>query len=242
MKMQKLSMAAAIGTALFSASTFAAVTSTATPLGSGATDMFPGTPILQTTATPAANSAASSQGGGNAVSITFRAPVGGFKLDKLSFVAAGGAGASVQIYRVPQAGDALGAGSQGGTEADGFVNYAFSPAGLLNGGTPLPFSFDGTATQTLLTLDLTGTDEVNLVGGAVYGIDFTNTGNFFVRRGAAFYTGDSNIYQGDAAGTSRNDVANGRRDAPLALYAVPEPATLGALSLAATALIRRRRA
>ena len=240
MRTQMRIYATTVAVAAMTASSFAGVISTSTPLGSGATDVFPGTPVLQTTATPAASSTVSN-GGGNAVSITFRAPAGGLKLDKFSFVAGGGAGASVQIYRIPMAGDDLGAGSQGGTEVDGFVNYAFSPA-LLNGGTPLAFSFGGTATQTLLTLDLTASDEITLTGGAMYGIDFTNTGNFFVRRGGAFFTGDSNIYQGDAAGTSRNDVAGGRRDAALALYAVPEPASLAALGAAGTLLARRRRA
>jgi hypothetical protein len=229
----------AVFTAALSAPTLAAViTSTSTDADTTAPDVFPGTPLLATTATPDVDSTTGNGGGAN-VALTFTTGASGFTLDRFSIVAAGGAGGTVNIYRIPQQGDELNAGSQGGTEADGFVNIGFS-TGLLGGGAGLPFSFDGTTNETMLTFDLTGADEVTLLPNAVYAIDFTNTGNFFVRRGGAFYTGGGNIYANTDA-TQRFDVAGGRRDAPLALYAVPEPSSLALLGLGAATLVRRRR-
>ena len=218
------------------------ITSTLTDGDTSAPDAWPGTPVFQTTATPDVDSTVSN-GGGNNVALTFTTGATPITLDAFSIIAAGGAGGTVNIWRIPQAGDELGAGSQGGTEADGFVNIQFSPPGLLGGGAGLPFTFDGTANETLLNFDLTGADEVTLEANRVYAIDFTGTGNFFVRRGGAFFTGGGNIYAG-ADPTQRFDVAGGRRDAPLALYAViPEPTSLAlaGVGMGALALRRRRR-
>jgi hypothetical protein len=231
---------AAVFAAALSAQGFAGVITSAQADGDGsAPDAFPGTPILVTTTEPDVNST-TSNGGGNGVALTFTTGAVGFTLDQFSIVAAGGAGGNVNIYRVPQV-DAEG-GNQGGKETDGYVNITLSTP-LLGGGAGLPFTFNGTPNETLLTFDLTGADEITLQPNSVYAIDFTNTGNFFVRRGGAFYTGGGNIYSG--AGTDRFDVAGGRRDAPLALYAaapIPEPSSLALLGLGAAALVRRRRA
>ena len=229
---------AALFSAAFSTGAFSAVTTTTITDGdTSAPDAFPGTPVLATTANPDVDSTVSNGGGPN-VALTFTTGATGFTLDSFAIVAAGGAGGNVNIYRIPQEGDELGAGNQGGKESDGYVNIAFS-TGLLGGGAGLPFQFFGTSNETLLQFDLTEADEITLLPNAVYAIVFTNTGNFFVRRGGAFYTGGGNIYAA-ADPTSRFDVAGGRRDAPLALYAVPEPSSLALLGLGGLALVGRR--
>lgn len=200
------------------------------------TDVFPGVPTLQTTTAPLANATVSQGGPGNGVAISFTTGAAGFTLDSFTIVAGGGAGASVQIYQIPQPGSPQ--GDQGGREDSGFVNTT-QTAGLLNGGVPLAFTFNGSPSQTLLNFDLTGADEITLLPNTVYAIDFTGNDNFFVRRGGQFYTAGSNIYSG--TGTNRFDVAGGRRDAALALYAVPEPSSLAAVGLAGAALLMRKR-
>lgn len=230
-----LTLLAFAAVAVMATGSYAGVSATQLPI----VDSWPGSPVLQTTATPDTDSTVSNGGPGNGVALTITTSAG-FQLRKFSIVAAGGpSDVLVQIYK-------LTAGFEGGTEADGHAQLGFAPQ-LLGGGTPLPFTFFGTATENILEFDLTGSDQITLDPNSLYAIDFTpdpnDTGyNFYVRRGGAFYTDGGNIYASAASGTDRFDVAGGRRDAPLALYAVPEPTTLAMLALlAGTAPLWRRR-
>lgn len=201
-----------------------------------------GTPTLQTTDAPNTNSTVSNGGGPTTrVAISFT-PTTNFTLDKFALVIAGGPSTgNVNIYALPS--------FAGGTESSGFVNKSFS-TGLLGGGAGLNFTFSGTPDEAFGIFDLTGVDEIALTAGQVYMIDFVpdpndTAYNFFVRRGGEFYTGGSNIYSRDFGASAddgqRFDVAGGRRDAPLALFAVPEPASLGLLAIGGLAILGRRR-
>lgn len=201
-------------------------------------NVWAGAPTLYNTAVPNTDSTVSNGGAGNAIALTFTTGISGFTLDKFAIVAGGGPSQGLlNLYPNPV----------GGTEADGFVNLGFSTS-LLNGGVSIPFTFSGTADETILEFDLTGLDEITLAANTKYALDFkpdpAGSGfNFFVRRGGAFYTGGGNIYVGAATGSERFDVAGGRRDAPLALYAVPEPtsaALIGMGGLLVWNQIRRR--
>jgi hypothetical protein len=204
-------------------------------------DTWPGAPVAVTTALPNTNSTTGNGGfASGGVTLTYRTGASPIMLDSLSIVAAGGPGpVKLAVYPSPV----------GGTEADGFVNVSFS-TDLLSGNAfgstaGVEFTFNGTADETILNLDLTGDDQITLAANTLYAFDFTSVTNFFVRRGGQFYTADGNIYSRNVTPDDgqRFDPAGGRRDAPLALYAVPEPATLAAVAGAgALALGRRRRA
>jgi hypothetical protein len=150
---------------------------------------------------------------GGALTHTFT-PDTTFKLDKFMIRAAGApTTGELYLYQEPV----------GGTESDGFVNVAFVA------GTPLaalPFTFDGTATRTLLEFDLLGNNEITLQAGVKYAIDLRNTGSgtmFWTRGDTNDYSGGNIYTQANAAGdTQRFDVVGeGRRDGALALYAPP---------------------
>lgn len=209
-----------------------------------------GAPIQTNTTNPDANSTVSQGGANNAVAFSFT-PSSTFKLDYFSLVYAGGASNGfLTIYQL--------GGGQGGGEASGFVNSEFNTGVLV---TPKAFTVGGTASEAILTFDLTGADEITLTSGTRYMFDFTAAvlgaasangsyaganaspdWNFFIRRGAAFDTSGSNIYQGVETGTGRNDIAGGRRDLPLAFYAIPEPSAVLLGSLGLLGLMRRQRA
>jgi hypothetical protein len=166
-------------------------------------------------------------------------PTTSFQLDKF-IIRAAGAPTTGLLYLVEN--------PVGGTEADGFVNLGseavpFGPRLI----SALPFTFNGTATRTLLEFDLTGSDQVMLNAGTKYAIDLRNTGT-----GTMYWLRDINPYSGGniyarnpvnpGAPGERFDVAGGRRDGALALYAVPEPASLllvAAALLAASGQTRR---
>jgi hypothetical protein len=201
----------------------------------------PTPPTLYTTLAPDTDSTVSNGGGPNtAIDLTFTTGATGFKLDKLAFVAAGGPSQGfVHLYPSPV----------GGGESDGYVNVSYS-TDLFNSGAGLAFTFYGTASEAIFQFDLTGLDEVTLAANTKYALDFTpnpsdTAYNFYVRRGGAFYTGGGNIYaNGNVSGSpvgERYDVASGRRDAPLAIYAVPEPSIVALAGLGAAALVAFRR-
>lgn len=203
-------------------------------------DVWPGTPAAVTTNTPNTDSTTGNGGfASGGVTLTYTTGASPILLDSLAIVAAGGPGpVKLAIYPQPV----------GGTEADGFVNVSFSTDLLTNnsfasGNAGLEFTFNGTADETILNLDLTGASEITLAPNTLYALDFTSVSNFFVRRGGAFYTGGGNIYARSVTPDDgqRFDVAGARRDAPLALYAVPEPASASILAFAAIGAFRRRR-
>jgi hypothetical protein len=143
-------------------------------------------------------------------------PNSSFKLDKFTIRLAGGPTTGA-IYLFPE--------PVGGTNADGYVNVGFSTS-LLNGGAGLPFTFNGTATRTLMEFDLTGSDEITLSAGTKYAIDIRNIGYpssvqsmYWMRGGTNLYT-PGNIYA-TGSGTQpseRYDVGPDRRDGALAIY------------------------
>jgi hypothetical protein len=172
---------------------------------------------------------------GGAVTQTF-VPTTTFQLDKF-MIRAAGAPTTGELYLYPE--------PVGGTESDGFVNVGFSTS-LLNGGAALPYTFFGTATRTFLVFDLTGSDEIFLSAGTKYAIDLRPTGGgsmYWMRDVNPYLAG--NIYaRNPAPDGQRFDVAGGRRDGALALYAVPEPAFMSLIGLGLIAFVtiaKRRR-
>lgn len=109
---------------------------------------------------------------------------------------------------------------------------------------PLSFTYGvqtAASTTKVMTLDFTGSDQITLVAGKTYAIEFVNvtgssTGFALTRRGASTYP-DGMVF------SNRVSVnGTGTRDAAMQIFAVPEPASL-VLAFAGSALIcaRRRR-
>jgi hypothetical protein len=218
---------------------FGAVVASQAALGSS----FAGTPAIATTTTPDLQSGSTS--GGRTLQ-TFTTGASGFQLDSVAFVAGGGPGSiTFNIYKIQQTGDPW--GDQGGKETQGFVNRVTPSGGdtglLGTGGLGLTYNWFGTATSDIITLDLTGADEITLLPNSVYAIALNegNDTNFFTRRGStSFYTG-GNLYGWNNT-TQYFDVAGNKVDAPLAVYAVvPEPAGLAMLGIGGLTLLGRRR-
>jgi hypothetical protein len=180
---------------------------------------WPGSPVHTTTGSEDLQSVFNIEvtlGPGGAVAHTFT-PDTSFKLDKFMIRAAGSpTNGELYLFQEPT----------GGTEADGFVNVGFSTS-LLNGGNPLPFSFSGTGTRTILEFDLMGDNEITLQAGVKYAIDLRNTGGgtMYWMRGINPYSGGNIYAQNPAPDGQRFDVVGGsqRRDGSLALF-VPPPA------------------
>jgi hypothetical protein len=227
-----------LGGALFATPALGGVISSQAALGTS----FAGTPTIATTLTPDVNATQTS--GGRTLQ-TFTTGASGFQLDRLAFVVGGGPGTiTFNVYKIQQTGDPW--GDQGGKESQGFVNRV-TPSGGSTGllgvaGAGLSYTWFGTASSDIITLDLTGVDEIALAPNSVYAVALNETGdtNFFTRRGASsFYTG-GNLY-GWNSGTQYFDVAGTKVDAPLAVYAVPEPTGLAMIGVGALAVLSRRR-
>lgn len=204
-----------------------------------------GTPALTTTATPQALDVTNQQvNSGTSLAQTI-VTVGGFQLDAIEIYSGGKGGGTgtLNIYPAPV----------GGADTDGFVNTSFS-TDLLNGGAGLPFTFNGSPGPQYLRLDLTGADEIFLAAGTKYAIEIDVTSGQFswLRSNAGTYP-NGNLYSGASemnfAGTPP---ANGRgerfqvggtpqRDGGLALYAVPEPASLVLIGIGIVAFATRSR-
>lgn len=170
-------------------------------------------------------------------------PATGFKLDKLVFLSGGMAGGSgtLNIYPIN-----LTVTGQGGGNGDGYVNNQYE-TGLLGGGAGLPITIAGNGGTQLLSFDLTGADEISLVAGREYAIDFALTsGQIALYRSNADAISTGNLYQvaGSSAPGTRTQVGGSpQRDAFFAAYAVqtPEPASLSLIGAGAAAVLRRRR-
>lgn len=222
--------------------------------------------VDQTTLTPQAsltvNSGGASAGvASNIFSQTFT-PTTTFTLGAFGIYAAGGpvTGASVHLFQVTFLPNGLPGGwaTTGGYNIlqNANTNDMLNPGNL---GTGPTFNYSGVATQNYLEFDLSGASQVTLQAGASYAFEIwapssTVANALFWRRGAEFYA-NGNIYGANAAGAgyaadvtqlgvSMNNVAGGTRDGGLALYAVPEPASMtlmGLGTLAGLMFIRRRK-
>lgn len=189
------------------------------------------------------------QTGGNALTqtITLASPL---TLDKMTILGGGRAGATMtmSIYALPNT-------FEGGQDSDGYVNVSFEND-LLGGGAGVSAVVFGSGGANLTTFDLTGADQITLAPGR-YAIDLKiggdGTSSFsWARSNQSEYPG-GNIYTGGTeAGFNGAGAANGRgtrnavggspqRDGLFALYAVPEPTSLAALSIGGVALLKRRR-
>lgn len=205
-----------------------------------------GAPALQTTATPQASMTVNQQvSAGTSLTQTIVTGAAGFKLDSLDIYAGGQGGgtARLNIYPAPV----------GGANTDGFVNTSFS-TDLLNGGAGLDFAYNGSPGLQYMRLDLTGADELTLAPNTKYAIEIdVLTGQFSWQRSAAAGYPDGNIYSGATEGSfngtlpannrgQRNQVGGSPdRDGGLALYAVPEPASLMLFGLGLFAFAGARR-
>jgi hypothetical protein len=188
------------------------------------------------------------QNAGISYTQTFRTGPNGFKLDGFDIYSGGKAGGTARLNIYPD--------PVGGENGDGFVNTSFS-TDLLNGGAGLEFAFNGSPGLQYMRFNLTGADEITLAPNQQYAIELDIlTGQFSWQRSAAGTYPDGNLYR-DATegGFNGTPPANNRgqrtqvggspdRDAALALYTIPEPAS--ALLIAGGALglmlgTRRRR-
>jgi PEP-CTERM motif len=209
---------------------------------------FNGSPALQTTTTPQASATVNQQvNAGTSLTQTIVTGASGFQLDALDIYSGGkgGGNATLNIYPNPV----------GGGDSDGFVNTSFS-TDLLNGGNGLAFTFFGSPGTQYIHLDLTGADEITLAPNTKYAIEFDVTnGQFSWQRSSAGTYPNGNLYQGaselnfngtpPAGGRGERDQVGGtpQRDAGLALFAAPEPASAALFGLGLIAFVgsvRRR--
>jgi hypothetical protein len=207
---------------------------------------FNGTPALQTTTTPQALDVTNQQANaGVSLAQTIVTGASGFQLDAIEIYSGGKAGGTgtLNIYPNPV----------GGTDTDGFVNTSFS-TDLLNGGAGLPFTFFGSGGAQYVRLDLTGADEITLAANTKYAIEIDVTSGTFawLRSNAGTYP-NGNLYSGaselnfngtpPANGRGERDQVGGtpQRDGGLALFAVPEPASLTLIGIGVFAFAARAR-
>lgn len=189
-------------------------------------------------------------------SLTYGAPnAGGFTLGKIAVVASGGAGnntVSMHLYAVTAAPSASASASYN----DGAGGHLIGPD-LLGGGAGLSFNWNpGALVRAEFNLD--GTDNVVLQAGQTYALEFwtlNSVPNAFIWNRNGGSPADPGGQEFGARNADITDTTNGvrmtinqlgqaggtPRIASLALYAVPEPTTLGVVGLAGLGLVARRR-
>jgi len=203
-------------------------------------------PTLATTLTPQASDLTNQQvSAGTSLAQTFVTGPAGFKLDKFDIYSGGKGGGNLKLNLYPA--------PVGGADTDGFVNTSFS-TDLFNGGNGLDVTVNGSPGAQYITFDLSGADEITLAPSTKYALEFdVLTGGQFswLRSNAGTYP-DGNLYQGaselnfngtpPANGRGERDQVGGtpQRDGGMALYAVPEPASLGLLTVAGVVMAARR--
>lgn len=200
-------------------------------------------------------------------STTFGAPnASGFTLGKIAVIAGGGSTGnivSMHLYAVNAAPSHTASASYN----DGGQGHLVGPD-LLGGGAGLSFAWNpgnpGTGNVWLAEFELDGTDNVQLVAGQTYALEFwsnnsvaTPNSNNFIWYRAPTASGDPGGQMFGARNADLTDATNGvrltinqlgqaggaPRNAALALYPVPEPGSLTVLGMSAAGLLvmRRRR-
>jgi hypothetical protein len=164
--------------------------------------------------------------------VTFKAPAGPTKIDKLAWGATGG-GAVTYTARLINLGT-----------ADPNTAYATAGTDLFNGGSGLANAFGGDGNPQINIFDFTGSDEVSLVPGNTYVFELvrdTSSANAvnFARTG-----GGNSTYADGQYWKNRTDASSaGSRDAVVGVYltaTVPEPASLVLFGLGAVGVLASR--
>jgi hypothetical protein len=204
-----------------------------TPINTGQVTAWTGTPTIALLATP--NTATVNQGPANGViSETFTVLSGmNTKLDMIAIdIAGSGDGNNPYTLRLVNLGDQSGAGYKPATYAAGTDLW---------GGT-CTWTYYGSG-QTTYNLDFTGAEELTLTVGNTYAFELTgstiNTTMVWARGGNVYAYGS--MYDGSATAGVRDYIPTGApRTASMAVYLIPEPATIALLGLG-LALLRKKR-
>jgi hypothetical protein len=216
--------------------------------------------VNQTTTTPQATLTVNQGLSGNGALVQTITPTTTFTLGAFSIYLAGAAvnNMSIHIFEITPGFPSSGWAATGGFNplSNANTNDLLNPGNI---GTGQTFNYSGTPTQNYLEFDLGAANQITLTAGTSYdfelwspngaatvywrrsGSDVYANGNEYSASGQAGY----GITVGSQLGANRTDVSgSGRRDAGLALYAAPEPASMALLgfgTLVSTFILRRRK-